>query len=587
MQNLITDHLDIWTNAIKPKAAAGRGRGTGKKQELYGIKKLRELILDLAVRGLLVPQDPKDEPASVLLERIAKEKARLVKEKKIKRQKVLPEIAEEEKPFGLPEGWGWSRLRDIGHDLGQQTPENDFTYIDVGAINKELGLISEPSILSSSDAPSRARKNVKNGTVIYSTVRPYLLNIAVIENEYKPSPIASTAFAIIHPLTGVIERYIYRYLRSPIFINYVESCQTGIAYPAINDKQFFSGIIPLPPTAEQHRIVKKVDELMQLCDQLEQRSENQTEAHQTLVKTLLNTLTQAPDHAHFQAAWQRIATHFDSLFTTEQSIEQLKQSILQLAVMGKLVPQDPKDEPASELLKKIAAEKAQLLKEKKIKKQKALPEIGEEEKLFKLPTGWKWCRLQDAIDVRDGTHDSPKHVTGNNTYPLVTSKDFINGRIDFKGAKRISQFDYLEISKRSLVEVDDILFSMIGGNIGNQVMVEDNIKFTVKNVALFKYFLKTATLPIFFKIYTEELAIKLQEKASGGAQPFISLGNLRKLIFAIPPLTEQHRIVSKVDELLSLCDQLKTRLNAAQTTQIQLADALSSQSKDEKRTCMN
>ncbi|WP_257296515.1 hypothetical protein [Endozoicomonas sp. YOMI1] len=143
--------------------------------------------------------------------------------------------------------------------------------------------------MSTTEAPSRARKAVKEGMVIYSTVRPYLLNIAVVNQNFSPEPIASTAFAILRPLGGMEASYIYRYLRSPCFVQYVEGCQTGIAYPAISDKQFFSGLIAVPPEAEQHRIVTKVDELMALCDQIEQQTEASLSAHTTVVKNLLAT----------------------------------------------------------------------------------------------------------------------------------------------------------------------------------------------------------------------------------------------------------------------------------------------------------
>ena len=132
---------------------------------------------------------------------------------------------------------------------------------------------------------------------------------------------------------------------------------------------------------------------MSLCDQLEQQTETSLAAHTTLVENLLATLTSSTDAAELEQNWHRIAEYFTTLFTTEESIDQLKQTVLQLAVMGKLVPQNPNDEPASVLLEKIAAEKAQLIKEKKIKKQKALPPIGEDEKPFELPVGWEWCRL--------------------------------------------------------------------------------------------------------------------------------------------------------------------------------------------------
>lgn len=319
MVETIIENLEVWTTAQAQKAN-GRGRGVNNKS-LYGINKLRELILELAIRGKLIPQDPNDEPASELLKKIAKEKAHLAKEGEIKKLKALPIVTANEKPFELPIGWEWERIGNIGHDWGQKTPDSDFSYIEVTGIDNLKGVIKSTTILSAREAPSRARKLVKIGTVLYSTVRPYLKNICVIDREYSPEPIASTAFAILHPFQQMPGKYIVAYLRSPLFVKYVELVQTGIAYPAINDKQFFGGIIPIPPLAEQHRIVAKVNDLMALCDQLEQQQNESNVAHQVLVDTLLGTLTNVENQEDFKEAWQRVTNHFDLLFTTEQSID--------------------------------------------------------------------------------------------------------------------------------------------------------------------------------------------------------------------------------------------------------------------------
>ena len=159
----------------------------------------------------------------------------------------------------------------MSRDWGQKIPDQRFSYIDVSAIDNNKGKIILPTVMEAANAPSRARKLVTVGTVIYSTVRPYLLNVAIIEKEYAPEAIASTVFAVVHPLGGISSRYLFWYLRSPVFIAYVESKMLGVAYPAINDSQFFSGLLPLPPLAEQHRIVAKVDQLMALCDDLESK----------------------------------------------------------------------------------------------------------------------------------------------------------------------------------------------------------------------------------------------------------------------------------------------------------------------------
>jgi type I restriction enzyme S subunit len=543
--------------------------------------------LELAVRGKLVPQDPNDEPASILLKKIAAEKARLIKEGKLRKQAPLPETADNEKLFGLPNGWVWSRLGDIGiifngNSINEEIKEEKYTGINGGLpfiATKDVGygwdaLDYNNGILIPEDEPRF--KVAHKGAVLICAEGGSAGKKCGITNQ--DICFGNKLFAI--ELYGnLYSSYILANYLCPSFYSHFTQKMTGII-GGVSTTKFSQLLVPIPPAAEQHRIVAKVDELMAMCDQLEQQQTGSNAAHQTLVETLLATLTNVANQDEFVEAWQRIANHFDILFATKQSIDQLKQTILQLAVMGKLVPQDPNDEPASILLKKIATEKSRLIKEGKIKKQEPLTEISEDEKLFVLPKGWEWSRLQTIIDVRDGTHDSPKDAIGSDTYPLVTSKNFCNGMIKFDEARRISSEDHLEISKRSLVEKYDILFSMIGGNLGNQVMVDDDRPFSVKNVALFKYYNKKLTSPFFIKTFMEHLALDLQSKAAGGAQPFVSLGFLRNLVIAVPPTEEQHRIVAKVDELMTLCDTLKTHINDAQTTQIQLADAIVEQAVD-------
>jgi len=252
------------------------------------IDKLRQSILQEAVQGKLVPQDPNDEPASVLLERIKEEKERLIKEGKIKKEKPLPPISEDEIPYELPEGWEWVRLGEICYNFGQKKPDEKFTYIDVSSINKDRGIIKEDvNILNPQDAPSRARKIVRKGTVIYSTVRPYLLNTAIVDREFEYAPIVSTAFAVMHTFNQVYNKYLYYYLRSIPFIKFVESQMVGMAYPAISEGNLFRGPFPLPPLNEQKRIVEKVDQLMDLCDELEKNIEQSKKDSELLMQSVL------------------------------------------------------------------------------------------------------------------------------------------------------------------------------------------------------------------------------------------------------------------------------------------------------------
>ncbi|MEI8571231.1 restriction endonuclease subunit S [Methylomonas sp. LW13] len=566
MVAVITENLDLWSSAMHNKSTAGRG--ISDKQTAYGIKKLRELILELAVRGKLITQDPNDEPARTLLDKIDLQKTRLIDEGKLKPQKCLPEISEEEMPPHLPTGWELVRLGKIINVLNGRAYKKH-EMLQEGTPLLRVGNLFTSNEWYYSDLELEPDKYIDNGDLIYAwsaSFGPFIWQGGKAIYHYHIWKLD------LYDPSCLDKQFLFYFFTS--ITEKIKASGNGIAMIHMTKERMEKLILEIPPLTEQHRIVAKVDELMALCDQLEQQQTDSIAAHQTLVQTLLDTLTQAADAAKFEQAWSRITDHFDTLFTTVPSIDQLKQTLLQLAVMGKLVPQDSYDEPANVLLEKIAAEKAQLIESGKIKKQSLLAKVTDEEKIFPLPKNWVWARLQDVVDVRDGTHDSPKDAFGPNTYPLVTSKNFNNGDIDFEGARRISAEDHFEISKRSLVEKFDILFSMIGGNLGNQVMVKDDREFSVKNVALFKYYSKELTSPFFVKKYMEHLALDLQEKAIGGAQPFVSLGFLRNLVFALPPINEQQRIVAKVDELMALCDSLKARIAAAQTTQVQLADAI-------------
>lgn len=235
--------------------------------------------------------------------------------------------------------------------------------------------------------------------------------------------------------------------------------------------------------------------------------------------------------------------------------QDLKNSILQLAIQGKLVEQRQEEGNAKELIKEIKAEKERLIKEKKIKKEKPLAEIAESDIPFEIPESWEWVRLSDVIDVRDGTHDTPRYVTEG--IPLVTSKNLINGTIDFDNVKLISFEDAEKINKRSNVDNGDILFAMIG-SIGNPVLVKKDREFSIKNMALFK----TININLFnmeyLFWYLEKEQDIMKKKATGGVQSFVSLSFLRAYLIPIPPLAEQKRIVAKIEDLMPYIEKYGT-----------------------------
>ncbi len=533
-----------------------------------GVKKLREMILELAVRGKLVAQDEKDEPTSILIKKIKAEKERLVKEKKITNARELPAIDEDKIPYNLPKVWQWARLGDICHDWGQKKPDVEFTYIDVSAVDKEHGKISDDvQILKPNEAPSRARKMVSKGTVIYATVRPYLLNIAIVDTEIEPEPIVSTAFAVLHPLSGVLNRYLYYYLRSKPFIAFVESEMTGMAYPAINDGKLYLGLVPLPPSNEQRRIVTKVDQLMSLCDELEARQQKKRETRARLNSAALDRLLAARAPGKFAESWRRISDNFDLIYDAPENVGALKQAILQLAVMGKLVEQDERDEPAYNLLKRIKIKKEQLIKENKIRKIEPLSPINETEIPYILPEGWKWAHFGDLI----------LSITGGGT-PSKNNPQFWNGNIPWASVKDLGKSKYLETTIDTITEkgIKNSSTNLIpkGRIIICTRMGLGKISLNKIDVAINQDLKAIELSEEFNENYFYNFYLTQNIKGSGMTVSGIRQSELLNMLVSVPPFNEQHRIVARVDQLMSLCDRLEAGLRRAQADGEKLMEAV-------------
>lgn len=232
---------------------------------------IKEKILQMAVQGKLVEQSPEEGTAEDLYQQIQAEKQNLITEGKLKKEKPLAPIEDDEIPFDIPENWTWVRLQSIAFNHGQKTPDQKFTYIEINSIdNKIQKLTNNINIVSPEKAPSRARKIVCDGDILYATVRPYLHNMCIIDDQFQYEPIASTGFAVMSCVKGVLNKYLFYSLLSPFFDKYANDSENskGISYPAINDEKLYKALIPLPPLAEQKRIVAKVEELLALCDKL-------------------------------------------------------------------------------------------------------------------------------------------------------------------------------------------------------------------------------------------------------------------------------------------------------------------------------
>jgi type I restriction enzyme S subunit len=579
VERLITDHIDTWTSALKTRSTAGRG--SNGKIDLYGIKKLRELILELAVRGKLVPQDPNDEPASELLTRIAAEKAELVKQGKIKKQKPLPEISEDEKPFELPVGWEWVRLGTLGligsssrvHQKDWRTDGIPFyrareivTLARFGEVDNELFISHELyNILSLNGLSPEPNDIMLTGVGTIGV--PYIVQL---DDCFYFKDASVLIFKNIHSISS---GYLHKIFTSKYWMNEIHKYSMGTTVHTLTISRANEVLIPFASENDQAALVSKIDELMSLCDQLEQQSLTSLEAHSQLVETLLATLTDSQNAEELAENWARISQHFDTLFTTEASIDAFKQTILQLAVMGKLVPQDPNDEPASELLKRIEQEKAQLVKDGKIKKQKPLPPVSNEEKPFELPNGWEWIKLQNITSkITDGDHKTPTRIVDG--YKLLSAKNVRDGYLDYDNCDYISEMDYIKSRERCLPEIGDLLIVSVGGTIGRSSLVFGDANFAlVRSVAIIKPLILNSR---YLKYSMDSLLLQemIHKNKRGGAQPCLYLSEISKFLFPMPPEKEQERIVSEIESLFILCDHLKARLQSAQQTQLYLADAL-------------
>lgn len=482
---------------------------------------LKNSILQLAVQGKLVEQRAEEGTARELLEQIKLEKEQLIKDKKIKKSKPLPEITEEEIPFEIPESWEWVRLNGIVCNNGQEKPQCKFSYIDIGSIdNVHQKLNQKENIVEAKDAPSRARKIVKYGDIIYSTVRPYLHNMCIIDKEFSFKPIASTGFAVMSCLGKLYNRYLFFYLMSPTFDNYANASENarGATYPAINDDRLYRAIVPVPPLQEQHRIVDKIEEILPYIDQ-------------------------------YDKAYTKLET-FNKKFP-----EDMKKSILQMAMQGKLVEQRSEEGTADELYEQIVAEKAQLIKDGKIKKEKPLPEITEDEIPFEIPSSWIWVRWGElSFSIQYG-YNAPALSEGH--YRMVRISDIQDNKVLWETVP------YCKIEDKEvatyLLEKNDILFARTGGTVGKSFLVKD-----VPYEAVYAgYLIRTRynserLAPEYLKFFMESQLYwqQLRNGTIATAQPNCNGQTLAKMMIPIPPFEEQKRIVAKIEELLPYCDQL-------------------------------
>ena len=433
-----------------------------------------------------------------------------------------PVCIADEVPFEIPESWEWVRLGKIVYNRGQMKPIDDFCYIDIGSIdNKNQKLNDKELIITADKAPSRARKIVAIGDILYSTVRPYLHNMCIVNRTFSHQSIASTGFAALTCHTGFYNKFLFYYLMSPDFDAYANSTDNakGVAYPAINDAKLYRALIPVPPEEEQKRIIKRLKKVLPYVD-----------TYSTTYSETESLNNAFPDR--------------------------IKKSILQEAVQGKLVPQNPSDEPASVLLERIRAEKQKLIAEGKIKKDKhesvifrrdnshyekldGIERCIDDEIPFEIPESWEWTRLGQIISLLSGTDFKPEEYN-----------DKCNGIPYITGASSLSENGVLinrwtEMPK-IIVNYGDILLVCKGSGYGKTVICDIEKAHIARQIMAIKKF---STLDmLYIRLFLQANFNQIKSKGQG-VIPGIDRNSVMNMLFPIPPLAEQKRIVEKQREL--------------------------------------
>ena len=549
-----------------------------------GVARLRELILTLAVQGKLVPQDPADEPASVLLRKIRAEKDRLITEGKIKKDKPLAAIAEEENPFGLPVGWEWVRLgtlvdprRTITYGVLKPGPDDKDGIPLVKTENVQFNHVLRQfnSRITPTLDEEYKRTRLLGGEVLITLVGS-IGRCAIAPPEITGANL-SRSVGMVVPLDGANKQFMVYSLTALISPKFVDQNCAGTAQKVLNIGTVDAMLYPLPPLAEQSRIVARVEELMRLCDALEAKGQLEATQHAQLLSTLLGTLTASATPEELANNWQRVAQHFDLLLDRPQAIDALEQTLLQLAVRGLLVPQDPTDEPASVLLQKIRAEKDRLIAAGQIKKDKPLPPVTDEEKPFELPVGWEWVRLS-ALLQKIGAGSTPlggREVYVSSGVKFLRSQNVWDEGLRLDGVAFIKPETHFRMAG-TVVVANDLLFNITGASIGRCAVVpsdfdEANVS---QHVTIIRAVLPEINAYLHKVLVSRHVQQTVMDVQVGVSREGLSIAKLGQFLIPLPPLAEQSRIVARVTQLRRLCADLRQRLAEREAVQARLAEAL-------------
>ena len=548
------------------------------------VPRLRRFILSLAVRGKLVEQDPNDEPAAELLKRIGVEKARLVKAELIKRPKQLEAVERDDTEFCIPSSWCWTRLGEVT------------SYIQRGKSPKYASadgfpVVSQKCVQWHGLDLDKVRKITYQSLVTYEDIRflregDLLWNSTgtgtigrIIRLIDPPERLVCDSHVTVVRCLFVSSEYIRTWLRTGNVYGLIEERAAGSTNQVeLTAQMALNQVVPLPPLAEQHRIVAKVDELMALCDRLEVSRTQREKTRDRLEGAVLSRLNAPdPDPAIFRNHAGFALENLAPLTTRSDQIKALRQTILSLAVRGKLVEQDPNDEPAAELVKRIAAEKARLVKARKIKKASLESPIFPNNTPFSLPTGWAWSTL-GWICSKTGSGSTPRG--GKKAYK-PSGVVFLRSQNVHDYGLRLSDAVYIDRATHermsgTAIETSDLLLNITGGSIGRCCLVPDGLGEAniSQHVAIIRtaingpqHFMRCVVLSPYFQDF-------ISNEQTGAGRGGLPKNKMDRIPVPLPPLAEQHRIVAKVDGLMALCDRLEAALATSNDNRLCLLDAL-------------
>ncbi|QIR38506.1 restriction endonuclease subunit S [Tolypothrix sp. PCC 7910] len=534
--------------------------------------KLRGLILQLAVRGKLVCQDSNDELASQLIEKITLRKLDLIKKKKIKSTEKLPTIKEQEIAYKIPRVWEWVRFGDIticrdGERIPlsrdeRVTRKGDYDYYGASGIIDQIDsfLFDQPLLLIGEDGANLINRSTP---IAFIATGKYWVN-----NHAH----------VLDTISLDCLKYLEIYINAIDLKPYI----TGTAQPKMNQAKMNSIPVSLPPLAEQKRIVEKCDRLLSICDEIEKRQQQRQESIVRMNESAIAQLLSSQNPDEFRQHWQRICNNFDLLYNIPETIPKLRQAILQLAVQGKLVRQDPNDEPASALIKRMISKRDKLIANKKINNYKPQPPIELSEISFNLPNGWECVRLGEITDIVSGVTKG-RNLTGRKTtyYPYLRVANVQRGFLDLEVMKEI-EIPVEELEKYRLL-VGDILLTEGGDwdKLGRSAIWQGQIQDCIHQNHVFRARpLDDGLLSEWAVMYTNspvgrqyfETAAKRTTNLAS-----INMTQLRYCPFPLPPLAEQKRIVEKCDRLMSLCDTLEAKLKQGRDSSEKLMEVAAKQ----------